>query len=155
MFYILIHASSSVRFNFTFKIKSNSNHVLRNKVESNHVFQNKIEPNHVFFKIKSNRTRDAPVRSDWVPIRLGDRSDWVPVGLGIQSDWIPIRLGTQSRLGDRSDWVPIRLGDRSDWVSFTYKYLISWYKINSVITNLFQFIETTWIWWECRCKKAL
>ena len=47
--------------------------------------------------------RDAPVRSDWVPVRLG-----------IQSDWVPVRLGTQSRLGDRSDWV-----------SLTYKYLIS------------------------------
>ena len=42
-------------------------------------------------------SRDAPVRSDWVSVRLGIQSDWVPV----------------------------RLGDRSDWVSFTYKYLIS------------------------------
>ena len=64
--------------------------------------------------------RDAPVRSDWVPVGLGIQSDWVPVRLGIQSDWVlspdwyPVRLGTQSRLGDRSDWV-----------SFTYKYLIS------------------------------
>ena len=49
------------------------------------------------------RAKDAPVRSDWVPVRLG-----------IQSDWVTVRLGTQSRLGDRSDWV-----------SFTYKYLIS------------------------------
>ena len=76
---------------------------------------------------RSGLCRDVPVRSDWVP-----------VGLGIQSDWVPVRLGTHS-----------------DWFSFTYKYLISWYKMNSIITNLFQFIETTWIWWECRCKKAL
>ena len=44
---------------------------------------------------------------------------------------------------------------RSDWVSFTSKYLIGWYKINSISTNLFQSIKTTWIWWHCHCKKAL
>ena len=94
-------------------------------------------------------------QSDWVPVRLSTgpteyRSDWVPGPDWVFGpdwvpgpDWYPVRLGLQSRLGDRSDWV-----------SFTSKYLISWYKMNSIISNFFQFIETTWIWWECRCKKA-
>ena len=65
------------------------------------------------------QTRDAPVRSDWVPAglgasRTGYQSDWVPVGLGIQSDWVP-----------SPDWVTGPTGTQSDWVSFTSKYLIS------------------------------
>ena len=61
--------------------------------------------------------RDAPVRSDWVPVRLGIQSDWVPVRLGIQSDWVPVRLGTGPTgypvpTGTQSDWVP-----SPDWVT--------------------------------------
>ena len=55
-------------------------------------------------------TRDAPVRSDWVPVRLGIQSDWVPVRLGIQSDWVPVRLGTQSRLVPSPTGYPVPTG---------------------------------------------
>ena len=74
--------------------------------------------------------RDAPVRSDWVPVGLGTgrtgyQSDWVPVRLGTGLTGYPVRLGTQSDWVSSPDWVTGPTGTQSDWVSFTYKYLIS------------------------------
>ena len=37
--------------------------------------------------------RDAPVRSDWVPVGLGTGPTGYPVRLGDRSDWYPVRLG--------------------------------------------------------------
>ena len=65
-------------------------------------------------------TRDARVRSDWVPVRLGIQSDWAPIRLGIQSDWVLVRLGIQS------DWVSSPTGYRSDWVSSPTGYRSDW-----------------------------
>ena len=64
--------------NMDFIEKSKKDFVLEyNKVSAH------FKPSEIFNTDQTGSSRDAPVRSDWVPVRLGDQSDWYPVRLGL------------------------------------------------------------------------